>query len=374
MYGYGPTIVDVQRWAARADRDVIGMVSGQPDWDPPEALRDGLREAAGAAADEFQYPPPRGIAPLREALAASHGPGADPDRLTVTCGTVEANQLTTALAFERDAGDVALVPDPAYPYYAARVRMLGGELRRVPVGEDGRLDPERLRAAADDDVGLVVLNSPNNPTGAVYPPETVRAAVGIAEAHDAVCLSDEVYGRLDRSGRFASALAVDSEHAVVTGSVSKSMAATGLRIGYAVVPDRWEPATTMRHVLTAISASRPAQVATLRALESTDDAYYRAVRERLDDRAERMVAGLEAVGADYVDPEGAMYVFARLPGVPGTPGNTRRLVEEGGVAAMPGAAFGSALDDWLRFSLTTPRVDAAVDRIRSFVEREGDAG
>jgi aspartate/methionine/tyrosine aminotransferase len=115
-------------------------------------------------------------------------------------------------------------------------------------------------------------------------------------------------------------------------------------------------------------------VATLRALESTDDAYYRAVRERLDDRAERMVAGLEAVGADYVDPEGAMYVFARLPGVPGTAGNTRRLVEEGGVAAMPGAAFGSALDDWLRFSLTTPRVDAAVDRIRSFVEREGDAG
>jgi aspartate/methionine/tyrosine aminotransferase len=367
MYGYGPTIVDVQESADAADRDVVRMVSGRPDWDPPESLREGLHEAAEADAGSFQYAPPRGLDDLRAALAASLGPGTDPEAVTVTAGTVEANHLAMAHALERDAGDVALVPDPGYPYYAARVRMLGGRVRRVPVGSDGSLDVAGLGAAADDDVALVVVNTPNNPTGAVYDGATLRDAVGVAEDHDALLVSDEVYGRIDRSGEFASALSVDSDRRVVTGSVSKSLAATGLRVGYAVVPEPLREATTMRHVLTTIAASRPAQHAVLRALADVDEPYHRAVRECLDRRAATFVDALDGVGAEYVDPVGGMYVFARLPGVPGTVSNVHRLIAEAGVAAMPGATFGSAYEEWIRFSLTTPRVGTAADRVAAFV-------
>jgi aspartate aminotransferase len=367
MYGYGPTIVDVQQYADAADRDVVRMVSGRPDWEPPAPLRTGLRDAADGDAESFQYAPPRGIRPLREALAASHGPGADPAAVTVTSGTVEANHLAMARALERGVGETVLVPDPGYPYYAARVRMLGGRVRRVPVGSDGSLDADGLRERADDDLALVVVNTPNNPTGAVYDRETLTAAVAVAEEHDAYLLSDEVYGRIDRSGEFASALSVDSDRRIVTGSVSKSLAATGLRVGYGAFPERLREATTMRHVLTTISASRPAQEATLRAVRECSDGYHREVRDRLDRRAETFVEAVETVGADYVDPVGSMYVFARLPGVPGTLSNVRHLVDEGGVAAMPGGAFGEAYEEWIRFSLTTPRVETAAERLVEFV-------
>jgi len=372
MYGYGPTIVQIQEYAAAADRDVISMISGRPDWEPPGELRAGLREAADFDPAGFQYAPVEGFEALREALAAHHPGEVDPASVVVTAGTVEANYLAMARAFEREAGDVALVTDPAYPYYDARVRMLGGRVRRVPVEPDGQLDPDRLRERADDDVALVVINSPNNPTSAVWPAPTVRAAVRVAEDHDALLVSDEVYARFDRSGEFASALSVDSPARIVTGSVSKSMAATGLRVGYAVVPDVHREAAVMRHVLTTIAASRPAQHAALRALEGTDDDYYRRASERLGDRADRLVATLSAAGGDYVDPRGGMYVFARLPGRPGTRETIHELIDEAGVAAMPGDTFGDAYGDWIRFALTTPRIDEVAERLGAFLaDRSG---
>jgi aspartate/methionine/tyrosine aminotransferase len=121
-------------------------------------------------------------------------------------------------------------------------------------------------------------------------------------------------------------------------------------------------------MLTNVTGSRPAQAAVLHALRNTGPAYYEANRARLADRIETFTALLDEAGATYTDPEGAFYVMARFPQFPGTFENVRRLVDEAGVAGMPGEAFGEARGDWLRFSLTTDRVAEAGERLVDFFD------
>jgi aspartate/methionine/tyrosine aminotransferase len=357
-----PLFFDVTQYAARAERDVVGMVSGNPDWEPPEPLRAGVREAADAGPDGFQYSPSEGLYGLREAIAESTG-ATDPESVFVTNGTTEANHVATACALTAHPGEEILLTDPVYPYYAGRADLLGATARYVPAGPDGRLDPDAVAARTSEDTAVVVVNSPNNPTGAVYGGETKRALTEICEDHDACLVSDEVYRRFDHGGRFRSALSVDSPNRVVTGGVSKSMAATGLRLGWTVVPERLRDPVRTRHMLTTIAASRPAQRAALRAFRETPEAYYERNRERVAERITTFTDALERAGAEYTRPEGAFYVLARFEGFPGTLANAERLIDEAGVAGMPGEAFGESRADWFRFALVSPRVGTAADRL-----------
>jgi len=361
-----PQFYRVMQYAARADRDVVEMVSGSPDWDPPEGVREGLREYADADASEFQYAPSRGLRGLRERIATRHG--VDADRIVVTNGAGEANHLAMTGGLDRFDGDEILLADPVYPYYAGRANFRDAEATFVPVAEDGRLDPDAVRAAASSKTAVIVVNSPNNPTGAVYDAEAMAAFAAIAEANDALLLSDEVYERFDYTGRFAAALDLDSPNVVATNAFSKSMAITGFRVGYAVFPPTGElvERATTRHMLTNVSGSRPAQYAVERAMATTEPTYYEAARERLRSRIDRFCDALEAAGATYTRPDGGFYVLARFPDFPGTFENAERLIDDAGVAGMPGAAFGEARADWLRFSLTTPRVETAAERLVSY--------
>jgi len=359
-----PQFYEIRTYAAEQERDVVDLVSGVPDWEPPRALREGLESYARQEVVSFQYPPIEGIADLRAEIAAWRDVPAE--SVIVTTGTGEANYLAMARALNRGAGREVVLTDPVYPYYAGRTKLLGGEQVFVPVGEDGYLDPDDVRRAAGDDTACLVVNSPNNPTGAVYDESTVRELVGVAEEHDAVLVSDEVYARFDHSGRFASAVGIDSEHRIVTGSFSKSLAITGFRIGYAVVPDTHFRAVRSRHMLTDVTVSRPPQYAVARALAGASEEYFAANRAAISDRVDAFTSALDAVGADYTNPDGAFYVMARFPGVPGTLGNVYRLIEEAGVACMPGESFGDRMDDWFRFALVSPRVGEAADRLVGF--------
>ncbi|MFB6119870.1 MAG: pyridoxal phosphate-dependent aminotransferase [Halobacteriaceae archaeon] len=359
-----PLFYRVGQYAADADRDVVDMVSGNPDWDPPAGVRDGLRAYADADPADFQYPPSEGLAELKEGIAEIRG--GDPESVVVTNGAAEANYLGMAAALDRGAGDEVLLTDPVYPYYPGKVSMLGGTVRYVETAADGHLDPDAVRAAASDETACIVVNTPNNPTGAVLDAATMRELVAVAEAHDAILVSDEVYHRFDYSGRFASALAVDSPHRVVTGSFSKSFAITGYRVGYAILSKSLADAARTRHMLTNVSASRPAQRAVLRGLETVGPDYFETARETLRNRVETFTAALDEVGAEYTTPEGAFYVLVRVPDFPGTMANTERLIDEAGVAGMPGETFGEARADWLRFALVTPRVDDAAARLAAF--------
>ncbi|MEF8776323.1 MAG: pyridoxal phosphate-dependent aminotransferase [Haloarculaceae archaeon] len=367
-----PQFFRVMQYAARADRDVVGMVSGNPDWGPPAALREGLHEYADAPPGDFQYPPSVGLTALRTEIAERRG--VDRSRVVVTSGAGEANHLAMVGGLEAFAGDEVVVADPVYPYYAGRANFQGATLSFAPVADDGHLQPATLAETASSDTAVIVVNSPNNPMGVTYGAEAMRGFAEVAEANDALLLSDEVYDHFDLSGRFESALALDSPNRVVTNSFSKSMAITGFRVGYAVFPPETAPGSAgslletarTRHMLTTVTGSRPAQAAVLHALRNTDPAYWQDKRDLLADRVSRFTDALGAAGAEYTEPEGAFYVMARFPDFPGTFEGVERLVDEAGVAGMPGEAFGGVRADWIRFSLTTDRVGTAGERLRGF--------
>jgi aspartate/methionine/tyrosine aminotransferase len=214
-----PQFYRVIQYARRADRDVVDMVSGSPDWDPPEGLREGLREYAELGADEYQYTASGGLPELRSEIAERRG--VDRDRIVVTNGAGEANHLAMVGGLEYFPGNEVLLADPVYPYYAGRANFVGADVGFVPVADDGQLDPERLREAASEETAVIVVNSPNNPTGAVYDEEAMAAFVAIAEEHDALLVSDEVYDHFDYTGRFASALQFDSPNVVATPTRSR---------------------------------------------------------------------------------------------------------------------------------------------------------
>ncbi|ELY51183.1 pyridoxal phosphate-dependent aminotransferase [Natronolimnohabitans innermongolicus] len=359
-----PLFFHVMQYADRADRDVVDMVSGNPDWEPPEALREGLRDYASLEPDRFQYGPSEGLLELREEIAARRG--VDAEQVIVTNGAGEANYLAMARALERDSGDEILLTDPVYPYYPGKTTMLGGTQRFVATDETGQLDPADVRDAASEETAAIVVNSPNNPTGAVYPAETMEALVEIAEAYDAILVSDEVYDHYDLSGEFASALESDSAHRIVTNAFSKSMAITGFRVGYAIFPPELVENAKSRHMLVNVATTRPPQYAVLRALRETPPEYYEENRALLRERVDTFTDALDAAGAEYTTPRGSFYVMARFEDYPGTLENVERLIDEAGVAGMPGEAFGDSRSAWLRFALVTPRVEEAAERLATY--------
>ncbi len=359
-----PLFFQVMTYAADADRDVIDVVSGNPDWEPPQALRDGLREYADLEPEAFQYAPSVGLTALREEIAARRG--VDVEQVIVTNGTGEANYLAMARALERNRGEEILLTDPVYPYYPGKTTLLGGRQRFVATDDDGQLDPAAVREAASEETAAIVVNSPNNPTGAVYPERTVRELVAIAEEYDALLVSDEVYDHFDLEGRFASALEVESDTRIVTNGFSKSMAITGVRVGYAIFPHDLVENARSRHMLVNVSTNRPGQYAVLNALRETEPAYYERNRDLLRERVETFTDALDAAGAEYTTPQGAFYVMARFEDFPGTLENTYRLIDEAGVAGMPGEAFGESRREWFRFALVTPQIEEAADRLATY--------
>lgn len=349
--------------AAAADRDVIDMVSGDPDWRAPEALHAGLEAYADRGRDDppaYQYPPPAGIDELREAIAKRRN--VPREAVLVTHGATQGSALAIAAALARGAGQEVILADPTYPYYPGIVDLFDGTTTAVQVGPSGALSAADVRAVAGPETAAILVNTPNNPTGAVYDERLLTDLEEIATSVDALLVSDETYDHFVLEGAFASTLGIDSDRCVTVGSFSKTLAITGFRVGYTVVPAAVRDAIHRRHMLTAVTASRPAQTAVAAALERTSPPYYRKARERLRERRGRFGTILEAAGAEVQDPSGGFYVLVRLPGWPGTMGTAERLIDEVGVAAMPGETFGS-IDEWFRFALVTPRTETAAQRI-----------
>jgi aspartate/methionine/tyrosine aminotransferase len=271
-----------------------------------------------------------------------------------------------ARALERGSGSEFLLTDPVYPYYPGKATMLGGEATKVPVLESGDPDVAAMREAASPETAAVLVNTPNNPTGAVYDRETVEALHDVAVENDALLLVDEVYDHFDFSGDFESALTLDSDRVLVTSGYSKSMAITGFRVGYAAFPEALVPEAKTRHMLVNVATNRPGQVAVLRALRETPADYYEGTRDMLRERIDSFTDALDAAGAAYTSPRGAFYVMARFEDFPGTLSNVETLIDEAGVAGMPGEAFGEAYADWIRFALVTPRADEAASRLADY--------
>lgn len=354
--------------AARcADHDVIDMVSGDPDWPAPEGVAAGLETYADRGREDpstFQYAPSEGLERLRRLIADRRDVA--PESVLVTHGATEGIALAIATALNRSDGREVVLADPTYPYYPGIVSELDGVPRYVETPPSGELDPAAVAATVGAETAAVVLNTPNNPTGAVYDRSTLEAIAGLAADVEAVVISDETYDHFVLEGEFTSLQNVDEGKRVVVGSFSKTFAMTGFRVGFAIASSSLRDAMRTRHMLTTVSGSRPAQAAVAHALETTPNSYYREARDRLRTRADQFAGRFEHSEVEVLRPAGGFYSLVRLPGIPGTMANAETLIEDAGVAAMPGVTFGS-LDDWFRVALVTDRIEEATDRIRAAV-------
>jgi aspartate aminotransferase len=344
-------------------RAVIDLGAGEPDAPTPAFVCEAAAEAVAAGAT--RYTAVEGIPALREviasdAVARSVGRLAfDAGNVTVSTGTKQS--LFNACFSLLGAGDELLVPTPGWTSYYEIAGL--ARARAVPVRGDAarslKVTPEALDAAATARTRALVLNSPCNPTGAVYDAAELRALLDLARARGWWVIADEIYRRIAYGAPAPSVLdvATPEDRLVVVDGVAKAYAMTGWRIGWAIAPSGVSRAMTALQSHTTSNAATVSQYAALAALtrrEESERAISAMVGE-LARRREGAMAILRDAGAEFIPPAGAFYLFVRVPGDPGTASGTAfaaRLLEEREVAIVPGDAFGAP--EWVRISFAAP--------------------
>lgn len=357
----------------RDGRRIVHLEIGRPHFgSPPVAVRAAV---AALEAGTVHYTANRGLPELRAAIADRTG-RADAE-IVVTAGGSEA--VAAAVLAIIEPGDEAIVLDPAWPHYDGHVRLAGGVPVHVPCrGEDGfQPDPERVRAAITPRTRLLVVSSPSNPTGAVIEPENVAALAALCRERDLVALSDEIYASFVYDGAQHCSIASEpgmTERTVIADSCSKTWSMTGWRVGWAIAPPPLAAAINVVHQHLSVCAPAFAQagaVAALREGGRHTDAMVREYGERRRD----VLAGLGDLDAVRLRaPAGAFYAFPRLE-IPGVGGEQAaiRLLEDAGVALVPGGAFGEGFDDHIRISyaVSASELSEGLSRVRELVTRSG---
>jgi aspartate aminotransferase len=360
--------VSARAKALRAQgRAVIDLGAGEPDFPTPPFVMDAAHRALEAGAT--RYTQVEGLAALRELIAAQasarhNGPPITAANVVVTTGTKQA--LFNACFSLFAAGDEVLVPTPGWTSYYEMLALA----RAVPIAVRGararqlKVTPDDLRAAATPRTRGLILNSPCNPTGAVYSREELEAIVSVARENDWWIISDEIYRAIAYGVEAASLLSIapDLERLVVVDGVAKSFAMTGWRIGWSVAPASLTRAMTALQSHTTSNATTVAQHAVIAALSSPERARQ-ATESMVAKFRERRDAALELLRAsnvahiDVIEPQGAFYLYLRVgDSTPDClePGTTfaRRLLEEHDVAVVPGVAFRTP--EWIRLSYAAP--------------------
>jgi aspartate aminotransferase len=366
--------------------DVISFGAGEPDFDTPDRVKQAAVEALRRG--HTKYTEVGGIPELRAAVCAKlkrdNGLDYEPADVLVSCGAKHTLfNLVVALV---NPGDEVLVPSPFWVSYPEQVRLLGG----VPVAVQAQertgfdLDPERLRAAVSPRTRLIVLNSPNNPTGAVFSPAALEAVARLAVDRGLWVVSDECYEALTFEGRHVSIAALGPEvkaRTLVVNTCSKAYAMTGWRIGYAAGPRALVRAMTDVQSQVTSNPASVAQWAAVEALSGPQDDVAKMVGE-FDRRRRLVVAGLNALpGVSCVTPRGAFYAFANISGLlgrtwtrgaerivlKGSVDVTAFLLEAATVAVVPGLDFGSDLHVRLSYATSDALIEKGLARMAAAI-------
>ena len=336
-------------------REIVHLEIGEPDFDTPAHVV----AAAQAALDKghTHYVPAPGIPELRTAvtefLERTGRLRTSPDRVIVTPGAKPIMFFTIMALCEE--GDEVLYPNPGFPMYESIAAFAGATPVAVPLREenDFTIDPDELASLVTERTKLLILNSPHNPCGGVSTYEQLEAIAAIAIEHDLVVLTDEVYWALTYDGQHRSVLEIDgmAERTVLLDGWSKTFAMTGWRLGFGVFPPALvEPVG--RLVINSVSCTSAfSQHAAIAALEGPWDDVD-TMRDAFRERRDVIVSGLRAVpGVTCVEPGGAFYAFPNVQELGRPAGElSDLLLQEAGVACLPGTAFGSYGEGYLRFS------------------------
>jgi aspartate aminotransferase len=381
--------VDAKAKALKAaGRDVIGFGAGEPDFPTPEHIV-AAAEAACREPKMHHYPPAGGLPELRAAIAAKtqrdSGLSVGAQDVLVTNGGKQA--VYEAFAALCDPGDEVLLPAPWWTTYPESVRLAGGVPVSVPTtAEQGyRVTVEQLEAARTPRTKIVLFCSPSNPTGAVHTPAEVEQIGRWALEHGLWVLTDEIYEHLVYGGARFSSLPVlvpeIADRCVVLNGVAKTYAMTGWRVGWLIGPQDVVKAATNLQSHATSNVANVSQVAALAAVTGDLVAVGR-MREAFDRRRLAMHAALSAIpGVTCPEPQGAFYCFPSVQGVLGrplrgrTPANSAELAEivldEVGVAVVPGEAFGAPGHLRLSYALGDAELTEGVGRLATLL---GEAG
>jgi aspartate/methionine/tyrosine aminotransferase len=347
--------------AARAleaqGREIVHMEIGEPDFTTPANI-------IGAACKSLQaghthYTPSPGIPELRQAIAEevskTRGMPVDPAQVVVTPGA-KPIMFYTIMALA-EPGDEVIYPNPGFPIYESMINFVGATAVPLQLREDRGfgIDLQELRSKVSKRTTLIIINSPQNPSGGVLTREELKEIAEIAAKHDIPVLSDEIYSRMVYDGEFASITAFPgmsvSERTIILDGFSKTYAMTGWRLGYGVMPK--DLAAHISRLMTNSNSCTSActQYAGLEALKGPQDESYRMIAE-FKKRRDVIVAGLNKIpGIRCHNPQGAFYVF---PNITGTGMKSKEmeqfLLHQAGVATLSGTSFGKYGEGFIRLS------------------------
>jgi aspartate aminotransferase len=331
----------------------INLGLGEPDFDPPPRVLDALCEAVRTGHNH--YGPSAGLPELRDKIAERYrdrDPSTGRENVIVT-GSASEGLMTAALALY-DPGDEVLIPNPGFVLYGPQARLVGAVPipYSLPEGRGHQPDLGELESLVSSRTRAVVVNSPSNPTGAVFPKSTVDRLVAFADRHELTIVSDEVYEGIVYDGSAASFWG-RSDRVVVVQSFSKMLAATGWRIGYLVASRALAVELNKIHYHVMACPPTPAQIAVLAGLGTTTPSP--AMVREFARRRELVVRLLRAIpGISCVPPSGAFYAFPRFSW-PLSSGDVASALLARGVITTPGDAFGSLGASHLRLSFAASR-------------------
>ncbi len=356
-------------------QDVISLGIGEPDFTTPEPILEAGVHSLRAG--ETHYTSNHGRMDLRCALAEHlqkhYGVHYDPmDEIVITVGGSEALYLAATALLE--PGQEVIIPTPCFVSYQAEVFLAGGVPVEIPCHMENNfdLDIEAIHDAITPNTKAILINFPTNPTGAVSSRENMIKLAQLAEEHDLIVISDEIYDRLVYGVKHVCFPALDNmqKRTVLIGGFSKDYAMTGWRIGFAAGPADIISGLVRVHQYTVMSAPTPSQAAALTALIKGEP-FVEQMRLEYDQRRRVIVDGLNQIGLPTFEPHGAFYAFPQISGT-GLDDETfsERLLKEKLVAVVPGSSFGKGGEGFVRCSYATSmdKIEEALDRIQQFVK------
>jgi aminotransferase len=358
--------------------DVISLGIGEPDFVTPDPiLQAGIRSLEEG---ETHYTSNSGRMDLRVALAEHlhdlYGVTYDPAKeIVITVGVSEA--LYLAMTALLNPGDEIIIPTPCFVSYQAEALLAGGvPFELATFAEDYfQLRPAAVESAINSRTKAVLIAYPNNPTGAVASRETLLKLADIAEKHDLIVISDELYDQLIYGVSHVCFPGLPGmwERTILLGGFSKNYAMTGWRIGFAAAPADILQGLLRVHQYTIMSAPTTAQAAAVAALKKGNQ-HVEEMRAEYDRRRKLIVPGLNHLGLPTVEPHGAFYAFPSIA-ASGMDGETfaQKLLSEERVAVVPGSAFGAGGEGFVRCSYATAyeKIEEALRRMERFMRRHG---
>lgn len=355
----------------------IKLVVGEPDFNTPEHVK---QAAIKSIQDNYShYSPQKGFDSLRQAISnylnSRYDLTYDPEsEIIVTVGATEAIYLSVASII--NVGDKVIIPTPAFSFYASTVKALGGVPVEVDVTDnDFKLNSQRLRdviaSEGEDNIKAVILNFPSNPTGVAYDQAEIEDLASVIRGKSIYVICDEIYSELVYDVKHVPFASVLPEQTILINGVSKSHSMTGYRIGYIAAPASFVAETDKLHAFTTTVATNAAQFGAEEALKNgLDDPIQ--TRKIYKQRRDYLVKELNDLGYPTLNPQGAFYVFPKIPKEFGLNSESfaRKLAKDARVGVIPGSIFGKGGDSYFRISYAVPLDDLkeAIKRIKKFTE------